>query len=99
MEECPQGIERDSSECSSGFLLRHSRNSENGKKRALQSGFAAGGIVPLLQRMRPAPAAASADGDGVDSEGQRNIRVRRGTLDARPIADKIIGGEKRGQQG
>src|SRR5207245_1796411 len=84
--------------CSSGVLLYHSGNSQDGQQRALQTGFTPGRFVPFLQRMRTAPASACADGDGVDSEGERNVGVRGGALEARFVSDIFIGGTKSSQQ-
>src|SRR5260370_41368105 len=61
--ESRQGFERDgdSAGCSPGFFLRDYGNYEESEEGALQSGFAAGGIVPFLQGVRSAAAAARAD--------------------------------------
>src|SRR5260370_14188446 len=83
---------------SSGFFLCDSGNPENGQERTFQPGLAPRGIVPLLQRMGCAATAAHANGNGIDSQGERNICVRRRTVDARLIPDMFVGGTKRREQ-
>src|SRR5260221_8342813 len=84
---------------SSGLFLGNSGNSENRQQRRFQTHPPPRGVIPFLQRMRSSAGAAGADGDGVDSKGERNIRVRGRALDARLVADKLIGGTERGEQG
>src|SRR5580704_2720535 len=48
--------------------------------------------------MRAAAVSARADGDGVNSGGERNIRVRGRALDAGLIADRFVGGAKSSEQ-
>src|SRR5260370_24730316 len=48
--------------------------------------------------MRPAAVAASADGNGLDSHGERNIRIRRRAFHAGLIADKLVSSAERSQE-
>src|SRR5580704_697473 len=48
--------------------------------------------------MRAAAIAACSNGDGVNAERQWNIRVGRGALRARLVANEIVRGTQRGKQ-
>src|SRR6266581_9120829 len=48
--------------------------------------------------MRPAAVSASADGNGLDSHGERNIRIRRRAFHAGLIADKLVSSAERSQE-
>src|SRR5258708_38180486 len=87
------------SDDSSSFSLRKSGNTEKDKQGALEAHFAAGRFGPLLKRMRTAAGPGCADGDGIDAVSERAIGVGVGALDARLIADAVIGGAQRGEKG
>src|SRR5216110_1947707 len=93
-----RGDEHNSCGTSSRFLLGNSGNSKNRKKSALQSGFATRGVVPFLKRVSSATVAARSDGNSLDAQRERHIRVCRRALNARLIANKLVGGTKGGQQ-
>ena len=48
---------------------------EEGEEDAAEGGFAAGGVVPLLQGVDAAALASGADGDGRDAARERNVGV------------------------
>ena len=48
---------------------------EEGEEDAAEGGFAAGGVVPLLEGVDAAACASGADGDGGDSEGEGDVGV------------------------
>ena len=48
---------------------------EESEEDAAQGGFAAGGVVPLLEGVDAAAEASAANGDGGDSAGERDVGV------------------------
>ncbi len=80
------------------FSSGDSGNAEQREKSAFESQLAACGFVPFLERVSAAAGAAGADRNGFDAVGERNVCVGRRTLDARLIADVIVGGAQRGEK-
>ena len=50
---------------------------EQGEEDAAEGGFAAGGVVPLLEGVDAAALATAADGDGRNAAGERDVCVGR----------------------
>src|SRR5262245_7210827 len=81
-----------------GFFSGDAGNAEESEENTLEAELTAGWVVPLLEGMRATAISASSDGDGVDARRKRDIGVGGRALDARLIADSLVGCSQGGEQ-
>src|SRR5574341_879393 len=71
---------------------------EENEKGAVETDFAAGGIVPLVEGMSAPTATSGANGDGGDAEGERNVGIGGGAFKARAIPQDAVSFADNGKQ-
>src|SRR3972149_4481292 len=72
---------------------------EDDEQSALKANFAAGGVVPFVERMGATAEAAGTNGDGRDTKRERDVRVSRRALEAGAISYHAVGFADSGEQG
>ena len=72
---------------------------QEGEEDAAEGGFAAGGVVPLLQGVDAAAMASGADGDGGDAERERDVGVGGAEAGFGAEGEVAVDGAEGGEEG